>query len=250
MLFFSKSLPTGSSFQILNNDNLHLFLSARHRPFHARIVDVILDAPFSDEKIYPLKLFKEPPWMVPPINICAFDINKSTHDAASIRNLFCDHLTVHDDTEHFYTDGSKSNHGAGCVAVNRSSVYSATLSNFNSSFTAELTALLLLIKNIFFHQNKSSFTIFTDSKSSLAILKSFNPDNPIVLDIHFYLIRLLEKGKRISFCWSPAHVGIEGNEEADEAAKRAATRNIVTFKPVVYKDLKHSINTRKTMPVN
>ena len=101
------------------------------------------------------------------------------------------------------------------IDVNKSSVYSATLLFFNSSFTA-------------------------DSKSSLAIFKSFNPDNPFVMDIYFYLTRLFDMGKRL-FCWSLAHIGIEGNEEANEAAKRATTRTIATFKPMVYKDLKHNI---------
>ena len=95
-------------------------------------------------------------------------LKQIVHIDTSIRNLFYDHLAFHNDTEHFYTDGSKSNHGVGCVAVSRSSVYSATLSYFNSSFTSEIMALLLLFKNIFFIKI-NPFTIFTDSKSSFKI---------------------------------------------------------------------------------
>ena len=61
------------------------------------------------------------------------------------------------------------------------------------------------------------------------------------MDIHFYLTRLFERGKRINFCWSPAHVNIKGNEEADQAAKRAASGDIIMYKPVPYEDLRYNI---------
>ena len=39
-----------------------------------------------------------------------------------------------------------------------------------------------------------------------------------------------EIGKIINFCWTPSHIGIHGNNEADEAAKSAFDFEIVKFK--------------------
>ena len=45
-------------------------------------------------------------------------------------------------------------------------------------------------------------------------------DNPIVL----YLVELLDSGNSIVFCWTLSHIGINGNEKADKAAKQALNK--------------------------
>ena len=54
------------------------------------------------------------------------------------------------------------NDAAGCAAIIGQSVYSAKLSNFESSCTTELIAILLDIKNILYRHSGNNFTIFTD----------------------------------------------------------------------------------------
>ena len=53
--------------------------------------------------------------------------------------------------------------------------------------------------------------------------------------------QLKSKGKDIIFCWIPSHIGIKGNEEADEAAKEALSLNEAS-KTIVALDLGNKIN--------
>ena len=53
--------------------------------------------------------------------------------------------------------------------------------------------------------------------------------------------QLISRGKDIIFCWIPSHVGIKGNEEADEAAKEALSLNEAS-KTIVASDLGNKIN--------
>ena len=63
-----------------------------------------------------------------------------------------------------------------------------------------------------------------------------------------FLFRVLEKynqlkskGNDIIFCWIPSHIGIKGNEEANEAAKEALSLNEAS-KTIVALDLGNKIN--------
>ena len=53
--------------------------------------------------------------------------------------------------------------------------------------------------------------------------------------------QLISRGKNIIFCWIPSHVGIKGNEEADQAAKEALLLNEAA-KTIVVSDLGNKIN--------
>ena len=204
-----------------------------------RMKEVLEDSSFKDFKIYKCQSFRVPPWMIPDISFCMIDIKKSDHSSRDIHSIFNDHLQCHECTEAIYTDGSKTNTTVGCAAVMDQSEYSAKLSNAVSSFSSELIAILLVIKNILYRQNKNSFTIFSDSKSALNAVNKFYPDSPIVLDIHYFLFRIFDSGKHVSFCWSPGHVGIRGNEDADRAAKSAASRETVNYLPIPLVDAKY-----------
>ena len=87
--------------------------------------------------------------------------------------------STHAGSTFIYTDGLKSNNSAGCVAIIGKSVYSAKSSNSASSYTAELIVILLVIKNVLYQHSGNIFTIFIYSKSALAILQNFYPNNPI-----------------------------------------------------------------------
>ena len=65
--------------------------------------------------------------------------------------------------------------------------------------------------------------------------------NPWVVRVLEKYNQLKSRSKDIVFCWIPSHIGIKGNEEADEAAKEALSLNEAS-KTIVASDLGNKIN--------
>ena len=110
------------------------------------------------------------------------------------------------------------------------------LPDHSSIFTAEACGLFIALKIIQTSEVKNAI-IFSDSKSCLEALNSLKTDHPVLVKIMTKL-RILEKtGCNIQFCWIPGHVGITGNETADQAAKMGLQKNIQPC-PIPHTDLR------------
>ena len=86
------------------------------------------------------------------------------------------------------------------------------------------------------------FIIFTDSLSSLQALDSNNCDHTVIQDILKLFNDCLSVNKKVVLAWVPSHVGIKGNEKADELAKQALNFNVLDLK-VPYTDFKVNVNS-------
>jgi ribonuclease HI/exonuclease III len=166
------------------------------------------------------------PWVDRAPTFCKELTNMSKEDtpASVLKALFEDHKEIHNESRFIFTDGSKSESHAGYAAVDGASAYSYNISNVASVFTAELLAILKAL-SIVSRLDDPSFVICSDSRSSLEVLSKDRIDHPIVLRIRKQLIHLKGCGKDVAFCWSPAHVGISGNELADAAAKNPTKKD-------------------------
>ena len=167
---------------------------------------------------------EQPPWRIPSDAFCTgFSARKMDHSELDLKWKFYDHLdTQHGDSIHFYTDGSKVSNGVGMGIYNHDDQKNESLNKNSSVFTAELYAifscLLMILK-----RSGRSFAVFSDSLSSIQAIQDLYSNNPLVSAIHSLLIRLSESGKKVTLCWVPSHIGIQGNELADKLAKEAAT---------------------------
>ncbi|GBM17817.1 hypothetical protein AVEN_99688-1 [Araneus ventricosus] len=90
-----------------------------------------------------------------------------------------------------------------------------------SVFQAELSALHQALKWKQVNRPLQHCDIFTDSMSALKALQKHQPRNNVVEEIKAIL------DESVSLHWVKAHIGIEGNESADKAAKEATSRTNV-----------------------
>ena len=168
-----------------------------------------------------------PPWTMHKIKTCThlyYLSKKYTYTPEHHKQHTIEHIRRKGNHLAIYTDGSKSREGVGYAAVSERGKLQFSLPKRSSVFTAELSAILSALEIIKEHQPQK-FVIFSDSRSAVEAIQNYSPKNSLVQEIKYAFHKLYEEGKHIEICWIPAHVGVQGNEEADTAAKDAINKN-------------------------
>lgn len=128
--------------------------------------------------------------------------------------------------QNIYTDGSKDNEGVGAAFIvvtpnGRTETQKFRLAPHCTVFQAELLALCEALKWLNNRRTKVDTTIYTDSRSALEAVNQANNPHPLVHELQ-RAIRAENTSNTIKLAWVKAHIGIVGNEMADQAARKAA----------------------------
>ena len=129
---------------------------------------------------------------------------------------------------HIYTDGSKTGQdtpvGAAFVIPQLQITNQFKLPNETSVFQAEIIAIKKAFEYIGTNlQSYPNIVICSDSKASIDAINSVIRDRMSFREVTacYSAFTSACKNHKVILQWVPAHVGIDGNERADRAAKQA-----------------------------
>lgn len=118
------------------------------------------------------------------------------------------------------------------------------LDDNTSIFHAELYAIFMAMEFLI-ERGYSKALICTDSLSGIKAIEKIKCFDPLVVKIR----NLINAGKtKFVLMWIPAHVGLEGNERADELAKKGAKEGETREIGLIHGDIKKLIK-RETLKI-
>ncbi|XP_055915320.1 uncharacterized protein LOC129948370 [Eupeodes corollae] len=188
-------------------------------------------------------LLSYPPWHIKPDSILMnlAHYNKANTSNSVYCSLFSDISSElkKDGWEFIFTDGSKSlSHTSFAVTSENGFILRiGSLPESTSIFTAEAFAILHALKITM--ENSGKFIICSDSISVLRAINNPNNNTDLISSIRNKIAMM---PKKIKLMWTPGHVNIRGNEEADKAANSAKEAPVFQFNAFTKQDLKTRIN--------
>lgn len=120
-----------------------------------------------------------------------------------------------------FTDGSKieSGTGSGIYSSDLSLKVSTSLGQYATISQAEIYAIIEICDEISKRKLQDrEINNFTDSQASIKALQSHCFTSKTTMECHERLIEISAANK-VNLVWVPGHQNIEGNEEADDAAR-------------------------------
>jgi ribonuclease HI len=121
-----------------------------------------------------------------------------------------------------YADGSKKDERAGYAVITSNRTYRKRVHQQSTVFSTEQEAIIKA--NWLTEGAQRDKVIITDSLSTLTAINGNNhTKNPKTIKLREMIDR---NKKQITLVWVPGHIGIPGNEQADDEAKAALDDDI------------------------
>ena len=219
-------------------DNFYLAHPRCSPPFGYRMRQLCANLDLPNVSVMPSLSYHLPLYDLHVESLCPgiiYDVSRDTPPDVR-RLLFVNHAESHQPDTPIYTDGSKGPDGVAGSVVLPTRTVSRKLPLSASVFSAELFAILFALFYLL-GVDSEGFIIYSDSQSALSSICDSFCVHPVVAHIHRWLDLLRERRKRVRFCWVPSHVNIEGNEQADDAARAtAASDQVPDPRPLPFRD--------------
>jgi hypothetical protein len=233
--------------KLINSEGVDLYrytnnvLKRKHVPrVISTIYRVIQTAKTNKLNIKPVEKpsMKHPPWTFNEESIILDlqNFNKKGTSPSIYLQLFYAIKEKHSDWKFMYTDGSRlASVSAYSIVDERGClVKTEVLPHYGSIFSAEALAILNAVKICI--KQKGRYIICSDSLSTLNAILNTNHKDTAISQIRDLLIA---KQLHIKLMWVPSHIGIKGNEKADENAK------IATSSPLLMTDCTNKNDIKK-----
>ncbi|XP_072400516.1 uncharacterized protein [Diabrotica undecimpunctata] len=207
-------------------------------PFDRKLHQLINNTDFSH--MTPICIPHTPPWTrkQPSFNISLCRYDKKETPISMFRQEFNKMIDMEKFDTILYTDASKDEHGTSCaVTTTNETIASFRLPTICSIHTVELYGINKALEVT--PKSSKRIAICTDSLSSIHSLKTLRSQHPIVNKVHAHCHQLLTSGTSVSIIWVPSHVGVIGNEKADQAEKEANCPDHPVERIQLHQDLKY-----------
>jgi ribonuclease HI len=199
------------------------------------------------EKIHPIR--HNPKWK-PDVEL---QIARKKEEAADEDELAREEIRV-------YSDGSAIDGGVGAAAIlMRDGEVKDELRFYlgkdseHTVYEGELVGMILAVELIRRAGGGESMALGVDNQAAIRATKAFNsqPGHHLMDTFHDSLREIIpdNNGKRLVVRWTPGHVGIPGNEKADERAKRAARKDVSEGR-LLPKSLRTAAKDPITLPIS
>jgi len=148
-------------------------------------------------------------------------IQKKSQNELVIKQTALCHMEKYNQYTAIYTDGSKEQEKTACAFVTAEHVSTYRLPDESDIIEAELQAIVMAGQHLVDHPDIKKAVLFTDSLTALNLLSTSQQHDYALYTNEIMLSnrRLQSNGTDLVLVWVPAHVGIPGNEAADQQAK-------------------------------
>ena len=146
------------------------------------------------------------PWKfsVPAVRFDLTSLKKNTTNPEIYKQLYLQLISEYPLSDTNSTGGSETEEGVAAAAISTIFFifFTCRLPDDSSIYTAELRAILLAFKHVYYSEEKS-FLILSDSLSSLQSILNLKYDHPVLVQILELYTEMTREGREIVFIWVP-----------------------------------------------